>query len=485
MKDALKVNVHNRFEFVRRDAKTGKVLGEYVAENIILNSFWPRFLSGNNATILSYIHFGSGVVTPQATDTTLTMFVAARTANTVNVDRSLYETTGVASVKKTIRLEDTEYVGITIGEVGFGYGNTAASLMTKALIKDSNGNILTINKNAGEVLDIYATFFVHVPDNMRDNTVAFIPTCECPFVNGMLCISAWPNSFTPLWIEHEVLTITSGAQYTPTSVSYSVAEKKMTHTLGNIVAANANNGIGYRGLNFGGISIKIPNANLTQPAIIKEVIATGDGTTTLFNPAFGNIRSDSAFAVYVDDVEVSATVLKDIPKPQLEIGRMLPSIHRSGHTDFWFMGYGSTGNNWAYAGGELDTYMVFENIFYNRGLDSITLSYLDFYSADSPDGPWTYVAGNENYAGTIHVIPEAHKYKRYWKIHDRGLNNVYSRVISLKSSAFALEKLINIETPPPIGSVITCSYTPDRIAKTDQHVINNIVLSITFNEYTP
>ena len=53
-----------------------------------------------------------------------------------------------------------EYVGETITEVGISYYSSSNYLHTHALIKDSEGNPLSINKTELDVVVIYATVFI-------------------------------------------------------------------------------------------------------------------------------------------------------------------------------------------------------------------------------------------------------------------------------------------------------------------------------------
>lgn len=159
----IKISIHNRFYFVRRDAETGKVLEEYKAENIILNGFWANFLSTSGMDCLKYIHFGSGVAQPIASDIKLNTWIAQKTSVSAGIDYSKLFVDGTVAIKKTIRLEDTEFNGNFISEVGFSSATSGTTgLLTKALVKDMNGNVVSIEKKAGEILDIYATFYTNV-----------------------------------------------------------------------------------------------------------------------------------------------------------------------------------------------------------------------------------------------------------------------------------------------------------------------------------
>src|SRR5690606_31191910 len=53
----------------------------------------------------------------------------------------------------------------TITEVGVAYGSSASNLVTHAMIKDAEGNPLSIDKTDIDVIEIYATIFVTLIDS--------------------------------------------------------------------------------------------------------------------------------------------------------------------------------------------------------------------------------------------------------------------------------------------------------------------------------
>jgi hypothetical protein len=130
---------------------------------------WSHVTTINNVSELSImfdgygmfngIIFGSGTVEPSPTDTALTTRLGTKAATLVNFDYSRVRPEGVSAVKKTCRLQDTEFVGSTIAEVGITDSSSSAVAYTKALLRDANGNVITITKGVGQILDIYATLY--------------------------------------------------------------------------------------------------------------------------------------------------------------------------------------------------------------------------------------------------------------------------------------------------------------------------------------
>jgi hypothetical protein len=152
MKIKAGVNFHNRFDVVRN--------GEWVgyAENIILDQMYNRIC--NLSTYFANIHFGTGSGTPTPDRTSLFSHLGTKTA----VLDEIVKAFPTSKVTKRITIMPEEYVGQTITEVGVAYGSAASYLETHAMIKDSEGNPLSISKTALDVIEIYATIFITFTD---------------------------------------------------------------------------------------------------------------------------------------------------------------------------------------------------------------------------------------------------------------------------------------------------------------------------------
>lgn len=488
MEKEIKVGLHNKWEIVVRDKDTGEIKGEYTGHNIILNQFWARFLSIYTTSCLSCIHFGSGSAEPVATDTTLTTFLGAKAIASSIYDTSHVYTDGYASVKKTIRLESTEFIGSTISEVGFGYGTGASNLMTKCILKDTNGNPLSIVKGSADVIDIFATFYayvgkLHSGDFYIQNFTTSAESTYASLGGCLLCNREWSRTTGANFLttyssprgrtSSDSMSSTSlgGLMLAVTpSHSFDVANKKVTYTMPNIVSSDGNFVGGIGSLVFcSDMFIKLPTTGFAQPVLTKEVIGTGDGSTKDFNPAFGRIKNNGTFKVYVNDIEVTATADYGLPMPaqQLMTGYMI--VHYPETTGPALGMY-----NWNMA-----LTQVFENPFY--ALHPITSMYIgnaNIYSSDDKIN-WTLVVTGSG----DKTIPAEHKNKRYWKATGNGGGNV--NCYNIKSDSYATMKMIHLETAPPVGATVSCTYQPDVIAKDANHVLNNISVALTFNEYAP
>lgn len=148
MKIKTGVNFHNRFDVV----KNGDWVG--YAENIILDQMYSRVC--NLREFFANIHFGTGTGTPTPDRTSLFSHLGTKSA--VFEERVYADPT--SKIVKKIVLNPEEYVNQTITEVGVAYGSSSTHLVTHAMIKDSEGNPLSIYKTDLDLIEIYATVFV-------------------------------------------------------------------------------------------------------------------------------------------------------------------------------------------------------------------------------------------------------------------------------------------------------------------------------------
>ncbi len=174
-----KVLLHNKFEVKVVDARTGELKQEAVGYNVILNAFFQtRLGNGSNpgpTTGLSYIGVGTGTGTPTIEDTGLFNTLFHRSATIVE---SHYEYP-TSYITKQIKINADEYNGSTITEVGLEFYYTvgiwdspAYRLATHAMLQDSEGNIIAIEKTDVDVVYINATFYVtFTPSGFGENGI--------------------------------------------------------------------------------------------------------------------------------------------------------------------------------------------------------------------------------------------------------------------------------------------------------------------------
>lgn len=154
MKLENKVSIHNRFEIhVVRD---GKIIQKGFAENILLDSIYPRLQA--NSAFASNIRFGTGtgIVSPERTSLFSDLGYKA-----IQVVEVVYGHP-VSKAVRRIQINPEEFVGQTFTEIGLAHSTSESSLVTHALIKDSEGNPISLLKTSLDVLYIYATVFATV-----------------------------------------------------------------------------------------------------------------------------------------------------------------------------------------------------------------------------------------------------------------------------------------------------------------------------------
>lgn len=166
MKICKKALLHNKFEVKVVDSRTGELKQEAVGYNVITNDFFKFRLRTESTpstnSKLTAIGVGSGTGTPSITDTALFQPLLHRTATDVDATYA-YPT---SSITKQIVINADEYNGSTITEVGLEFavtgifGGTAYYLATHAMLQDSEGNQIAIEKTDVDVVYINATFYV-------------------------------------------------------------------------------------------------------------------------------------------------------------------------------------------------------------------------------------------------------------------------------------------------------------------------------------
>lgn len=164
MKIDLPVKIHNKFEFYMENIKTKEEKLAGTAYNIVLDNFINGVLlqtySGYRVGESIAIGKGTGQLDP--TRTQLFSYLFSR--DTTLIERNWGFPVSYATFMITIQPE--ELVGETLTEVGLqrtsgsGTNNPSSnSLITHALIEDSEGHPISILKTETDILKIYATIY--------------------------------------------------------------------------------------------------------------------------------------------------------------------------------------------------------------------------------------------------------------------------------------------------------------------------------------
>lgn len=150
------INIRNEFLIRILDAETGKVKQEAKAYNTVTEYALKELSRGSGP--FTMICYGSGTGTPSMTDTELFNRLNQYSATLVEsvMEGDIYKEV------KTIRIPADVSVGANITEVGFRQTTGNNTLGTHALITDSEGAPIAINKTATDIIDIYATIYAEL-----------------------------------------------------------------------------------------------------------------------------------------------------------------------------------------------------------------------------------------------------------------------------------------------------------------------------------
>ena len=266
-----KVNIHNRFDVHIDNIETGEHR-ELVGYNIILDQMWTRLCGGSS--YFEYIHFGTGTGTPAPERYSLFNQLGTKSAVTEEIIKAL----PVSSWKRKIVLSPEEFVGQTITEVGIAYGPTESNLVTHAMLKDSEGNVISITKSATDVVTIFATVFITFVNTIPELKLIRMPS-DNQLINYLTGSSAPTGSFGLLQGEHygERLGSTSSATW----VSDVPNRKRKT----NVLRFGINDANGdVKSLEFTNLfALELPTSGIFGGQPYTNVpIGVGDGETTEF-----------------------------------------------------------------------------------------------------------------------------------------------------------------------------------------------------------
>jgi len=121
-------------------------------KNLILNQGLDAI--GTQGAPLNYCHIGTGTTTPAVTQTALTSFTAA----VANSSNATVTNAGAPTYASAHVIPYTFAQGAVVGnmtEVGVGWSNAGATLFSRALITDANGNPTTLTVTAIDSLTVY------------------------------------------------------------------------------------------------------------------------------------------------------------------------------------------------------------------------------------------------------------------------------------------------------------------------------------------
>lgn len=503
------VNIHNRFDIEVIDAATGVKKQEAKAYNVVCNNLWTE-LGKSDANLktrwFAKITYGRGTGTPSAEDTDL--FSTIATVNATDMTYGYDYEQAVCWVRKCIHINELTSNGETITEMGIR--STDGVLCTHAMLRDMNGNQISIVKGDTDILNIYATVYVHFSPELVDvNNAVQVNLTEIRSGNSFL---RWLAGDTADLYSHEGglrmfcplkgrLT-TTGVTWVSGSKKYDAANRVFSLTgrcpydvnndfkgLGwwSVARVNAKSGSGQNPQ----IAIKAIPPVFNGSKVVDEEVGTGDGVTVDFATKFDYpenakvyVNGEPCVDVVVDKVPLYNTHMGQyFEAGEVKNGKFYPkfnlllennvAIGTSDHIVFDQLGD-----------------MVLYNPNHMHGISTFYAEVNNYYYdcsglAVSDDlVNWHYLRGDgtSNISGGTITVPEEHRFKKYFKLE---ITRIGILVPSL--SNFVATNLtgynIHFTTPPAEGAVITIDYDTPIIAKDVNHVFD---LSVTLHlgEYT-
>ena len=481
IRENARASIHNKFLVEVVDSATGKVKAKAVAENTLCGNLWGYLCSSGAWS--NYVHYGTGHGTPSTSDTSLFSFSGYAPlsfhGHNFDYERNVYQITKKATVSESAA------IGITITEIGIGQSTSASSLLTHAMLKDMNGNPISLYKTDTDVLNIYATVFCHfiLPNGCcmlgySKNSSGEVVT------EGVLSHIGGHGKMGGVYFRYgKSHAIDIGAGAYAATISYDVNARTITFSLPRRAVGDWNFG-GIKTLCIGsypefGFDVSEDNDWYDKTVIIGESIGTGDGVTTDYSTAFTFAKNAT---VYVDGVAVESTV--EYGYNVSNLGHYMRML-RADRQGCYVGSYGSIT-------GPLYGYDSQSDIFRIRGMSG-TVVLENVLWRTHPVNKITVADGTNNVNVSIQASNDLENWAdvasgetltdeyRYWKLvrATQGQSWVtFSCGVPLPSP-----KNIHLAVPPAEGAVITADYDAICIGKDANHVFDFSV-TFQFNEYT-
>lgn len=132
--------INNRYTFKCYD-RTGKLTRQVVTHNVVLNNYYRTY---SPVFTYMYLELGSGTAEPNVSDTRLTNWLFnAEDPQPYTAER--ISDTHIKVSATFVVPADSSHVG-TISEFGLSLGGGNSELLTKGLLRDSEGQTITIEK---------------------------------------------------------------------------------------------------------------------------------------------------------------------------------------------------------------------------------------------------------------------------------------------------------------------------------------------------
>lgn len=539
---SLNVSIHNRFDFEVIDAKTGKVKQKAYAENVICDRYWRELFN------LGYVNFsaiasGDGTGVPSTTDVKLfsNVYNSTCSRSSLVVDREK----SIAYKKFSGTIPTTGAVGKNITEVGlasnYNNGFTYGEIISHAMLKDMNGNQISIEKTDTDVINIYATVYCHYKSKgiyAEDKSIYLSMKSDNMFsqvseiIKSLFGENHGNNavrvgfSQAPGYVSgFEKDRIIYFGNYETSRTMY-LSLKKMVYKMsrlepskGNFVGGITNAVISNYSSSSSAsyyskmLFLDVGGSWFSHSTITQEIIGTGDGVTKDFSLKFQYARN---VRVYINGEEIQNFTCDYFPNFKTSNGGMFTPL-----AFFKYIGdgtlqdeedieYGSLFNLSLNANTSSYYGVGFEATFYNTAY-MVGLKHINFVdgtalylSNDLKNWHEVYdksdVKTSSGISGSTE-LEEEYQHFKYVRIKlvtakcVKNIANIFinstdlltfeSAFVTSKEENFYYDKsvfnVLHLENAPEQDAIITASYDCDCIAKDDTKVLD-FSFEITFNE---
>jgi hypothetical protein len=476
--------IHNRFDIEVIDSKTGQLKQRGQAENIILDRMYTRLCNFNS--YFDYIHFGQGTGVVDPSRNILFDEIGYKSAVTEETIKDY----PISRWTRKIVLNPEEYVGKSITEVGISdVGSSTKSssyINTHALIKDAEGNQLSIEKTDTDVVIIYATVFIEL-QNKSEN----IQFCDIR-VNSLLdyltgsSISTPSLSIGPCEFASRFSSTYVSANNTPT-VSIDVLNKKRIYKTRFGISSGNNSLKAIREICLNGVfNCSLPETSVFTNYNLEEIpIGIGDGVTAEFEIPHESVKS---MKVKVDgsvvtNYEYQSGLLENVLRGISDFGEVIWFSNRGIYNGFNGDLYRNTGTYSIYTSEaiierkkSMSEYIA--AVYGSWGQYGAARAEI-FLSNDMEEwAKLTTITASTN-PFTQYVLPETIDSFKYIKfVLSAGNGSVRIDILPPSNGP---KNTIIFNTPPSEGTIITADYTVPYIPKTADYVLD-VTAEIQFGE---
>lgn len=285
--------------------KDGKLKDKAYAYNLVTNSFWKRaFDTSSDWYPFSWLYIGTGTGTPSTSDTDLFRRLVGVEATRTDVKYAY--PTSTATYKATFAASSSA-IGV-ITEVGFNTRNFtySSALQTHAMLQDSEGNPITINKTDTDTLIVTAK--VHCTVSASDDLSlvsagSFIGfTCTFYSSSNSLKPDAYRLLASPYSPLYSYLIVNNNTASASSSTrSFTSSTSRINKDTGNGCYVNAVYVDGFG-------KVQLPNESIFPAYELQPMlVGTGDGSTTEFKCPIPDFVENTE-TITVDGVELTRDV---------------------------------------------------------------------------------------------------------------------------------------------------------------------------------